>query len=141
MAKVDRAIYSNRQLEAVMEDFWFNHFNVFANKGDDKWLLTSYVRDTIRPHTMGKFRRFAAGHRQKPRDAFLPRQLFERRSRGRRQQPARLKAMRRARFQGGFAGGSMPDSRNFSGPGSKLPQTAHPNGPLPSPPKKTRDAA
>jgi uncharacterized protein (DUF1800 family) len=55
MAKVDRAIYSNRQLEAVMEDFWFNHFNVFANKGAEKWLLTAYVRDTIRPHTMGKF--------------------------------------------------------------------------------------
>src|SRR5579864_4135810 len=55
MAKMDRAVYSNRQLEAVMEDFWFNHFNVFANKGADKWLLTSYVRDTIRPHTMGKF--------------------------------------------------------------------------------------
>jgi uncharacterized protein (DUF1800 family) len=55
MAKMDRAIYSNRQLEAVMEDFWFNHFNVYANKGADRWLLTSYVRDTIRPHTMGKF--------------------------------------------------------------------------------------
>jgi len=55
MAKLDRAIYSDRQLEAVMEDFWFNHFNVFANKGDDKWLLTPYVRDSIRPHTMGKF--------------------------------------------------------------------------------------
>lgn len=55
MAKMDRAIYSNRQLEAVMEDFWFNHFNIFANKGDERWLLTSYVRDTIRPHTMGKF--------------------------------------------------------------------------------------
>lgn len=55
MAKMDRAIYSDRQLEAVMEDFWFNHFNVYANKGADKWLLTSYVRDTIRPRTMGKF--------------------------------------------------------------------------------------
>src|SRR5690348_16165451 len=33
MGKLDRAVYSNRQLEAVMEDFWFNHFNVFANKG------------------------------------------------------------------------------------------------------------
>ena len=55
MGKLDRAIYSNRQLEAVMEDFWFNHFNVFANKGADRWLLTSYVRDTIRPHTMGKY--------------------------------------------------------------------------------------
>ena len=55
MGKLDRAIYSDRQLEAVMEDFWFNHFNVFANKSADRWLLTSYVRDTIRPHTMGKF--------------------------------------------------------------------------------------
>ena len=55
MAKLDRAVYTNRQLEAVMEDFWFNHFNVFANKGADKWMLTSYVRDTIRPHAMGKF--------------------------------------------------------------------------------------
>ncbi len=55
MAKMDRAIYSNRQLEAVMEDFWFNHFNVYAGKGADRWFLTSYVRDTIRPHTMGKF--------------------------------------------------------------------------------------
>ncbi|HTS11597.1 MAG TPA: DUF1800 domain-containing protein [Candidatus Limnocylindrales bacterium] len=55
MAKLDRAIYSERQLEAVMEDFWFNHFNVFAGKGADRWLLAAYVRDTIRPHTMGKF--------------------------------------------------------------------------------------
>ena len=55
MAKMDRAVYSNRQLEAVMEDFWFNHFNIFANKGDERWLLTPYVRDTIRPHTMGNF--------------------------------------------------------------------------------------
>ncbi len=55
MAKLDRAIYSNRQLEAVMEDFWFNHFNVFAGKNQDRWLLTAYARDTIRPHTLGKF--------------------------------------------------------------------------------------
>lgn len=55
MAKLDRAVYSERQLEAVMEDFWFNHFNVYADKGADRWLLTAYVRDTIRPHTMGRF--------------------------------------------------------------------------------------
>jgi uncharacterized protein (DUF1800 family) len=55
MAKLDRAVYSERQLEAVMEDFWFNHFNVFADKGAGKWLLTAYVRDTIRPNVMGKF--------------------------------------------------------------------------------------
>jgi hypothetical protein len=38
-----------------MVDFWTNHFNVFAGKGADRWLLPAYDRDTIRPHTMGKF--------------------------------------------------------------------------------------
>jgi uncharacterized protein (DUF1800 family) len=56
MAKVARAIYSERQLQQVMDDFWFNHFNVFAGKGEDRWFLTAYERDVIQPHTMGKFR-------------------------------------------------------------------------------------
>jgi uncharacterized protein (DUF1800 family) len=56
MAKMDRAIYSEKQLYEQMVDFWFNHFNVFAGKGADRWLLTSYERDAIRPHAMGKFR-------------------------------------------------------------------------------------
>ncbi len=53
--KLLRAIYSERQLEEVMTDFWFNHFNVFSGKGADRYLLTSYERDVIRPHAMGKF--------------------------------------------------------------------------------------
>jgi len=56
MAKVTRAVYSERQLQQIMDDFWFNHFNVFAGKGADRWLLTSYERDVIQPHTMGKFK-------------------------------------------------------------------------------------
>jgi uncharacterized protein (DUF1800 family) len=56
MAKVTRAIYSQRQLQQILDDFWFNHFNVFAGKGDDKWLLTSYERDVIEPRTLGKFK-------------------------------------------------------------------------------------
>jgi len=56
MAKVTRAIYSERQLQQIMDDFWFNHFNVYAGKGDDKWYLTSYERDVIQPHTFGKFK-------------------------------------------------------------------------------------
>jgi len=56
MAKVTRAIYSERQLQQILDDFWFNHFNVFAAKGDDRWLLTSYERDVIQPHTLGKFK-------------------------------------------------------------------------------------
>jgi uncharacterized protein (DUF1800 family) len=55
-AKLIRAIYSERQLEEILADFWFNHFNVFANKGASRWLITSYERDTIRPHALGKFR-------------------------------------------------------------------------------------
>jgi uncharacterized protein (DUF1800 family) len=54
-AKILREIYSERQLDEVMTDFWFNHFNVFINKGADRYLLTSYERDAIRPHLLGKF--------------------------------------------------------------------------------------
>jgi len=55
-AKVLRAAYSERQLDEVMTDFWFNHFNVFMGKGPDRYLLTAYERDVIRPHAMGKFK-------------------------------------------------------------------------------------
>jgi uncharacterized protein (DUF1800 family) len=56
MAKVTRAIYSQRQLQQILDDFWFNHFNVFAGKGDVKWLMTSYEREVIQSHTLGKFK-------------------------------------------------------------------------------------
>jgi uncharacterized protein (DUF1800 family) len=55
MAKLIRAVYSQRQLQERLADFWFNHFNVYARKGIDLWFLPSYERDTIRPHAMGKF--------------------------------------------------------------------------------------
>lgn len=54
-AKLLRAIYSERQLEEVMTDFWFNHFNVFVGKGPERLLLTTYEQDVIRPHALGKF--------------------------------------------------------------------------------------
>jgi len=54
-AKLLRAIYSQRQFEEVMTDFWSNHFNVFVDKGLDRLMLTSYERDVIRPHALGKF--------------------------------------------------------------------------------------
>ncbi|HKE02524.1 MAG TPA: DUF1800 domain-containing protein, partial [Blastocatellia bacterium] len=43
------------QLQEVMTDFWFNHFNVYAQKGADRILTASYERDAIRPHVFGKF--------------------------------------------------------------------------------------
>ena len=54
--KMLRAVYSDRQLQEVLTDFWFNHFNVDARKGPDRFLLTEYERDVIRPHVLGKFR-------------------------------------------------------------------------------------
>jgi uncharacterized protein (DUF1800 family) len=55
-AKILRAILSPAQLQEVMTDFWFNHFNVFAEKGADKVFIGGYERDAIRPHALGKFR-------------------------------------------------------------------------------------
>ena len=54
-SRILRAVYSERQLNEVMVDFWTNHFNVVAAKGADRWMLTSYDRDTIRPNAMGNF--------------------------------------------------------------------------------------
>ncbi len=51
-----RDILSERQLETVMTDFWFNHFNVFIGKDSDQWYTTSYERDVIRPRALGRFR-------------------------------------------------------------------------------------
>jgi len=53
--RIIRAAESDRQLNEVMVDFWFNHFNVFVGKGIDRFLLTSYERDAIRPHIWGRF--------------------------------------------------------------------------------------
>ncbi len=54
--KLYRAILSNRQLEEQMVDFWYNHFNVFLDKGADRYLVPTYEREAIRPHVLGKFR-------------------------------------------------------------------------------------
>ena len=55
-AKFVRAILSERQLQEVMTDFWFNHFNIYIGKDSDQWYTTTYERDTIRKYSLGKFR-------------------------------------------------------------------------------------
>lgn len=55
VARVLRAAESERQLDEVMTDFWMNHFNVFAGKGIDRYLMTSYERDTVHPRIWGQF--------------------------------------------------------------------------------------
>ena len=53
--RILRAAHSERQLNEIMVEFWMNHFNVFAGKGIDRFLLTAFERDTIRPHVWGCF--------------------------------------------------------------------------------------
>ena len=65
-SRILRAVYSERQLQEVMVDFWTNHFNIFANKGADRWLLPAYDRDTIRPNAMGKFSQLLLATAQSP---------------------------------------------------------------------------
>jgi uncharacterized protein (DUF1800 family) len=55
-AKVIRAVESERQLQQVMADFWFNHFNVFGRKGQTPLLIPEYEERVIRPHALGKFK-------------------------------------------------------------------------------------
>ncbi len=64
--KILRAAFSERQLEEVMTDFWFNHFNVFAGKGATQQYLTEYERDVIRPRAFGKFRDLLGAVAQSP---------------------------------------------------------------------------
>lgn len=55
-AKLTRAVLSARQLEAVLVDFWFNHFNVDARKQEVRAAVVGYEQEAIRPHVFGRFR-------------------------------------------------------------------------------------
>ena len=64
--KIVRAVYSERQLQEVLADFWFNHFNVDARKGRDRFLIGEYERDVIRPRVLGSFRDLLGATAQSP---------------------------------------------------------------------------
>lgn len=65
-SKVLRAVYSERQLQEVMTDFWTNHFNVFIGKNAVRWLLPAYDRDTLRPNALGNFRELLGATAKSP---------------------------------------------------------------------------
>ena len=64
--RIVRGVYSERQLQEVMTDFWFNHFNVFWDKGADRWLTTDFEMNTIRPNALGKFKDLLLATAQSP---------------------------------------------------------------------------
>jgi uncharacterized protein (DUF1800 family) len=107
MAKVTRAIYSERQLQQVMDDFWFNHFNVYAGKGEDKWYLTSYERDVIQPHALGKFKDLVTETAKSPAMLFYLDNFLSADPRAAERQAA-LRAMRQQMRRGPYAGWPPP---------------------------------
>src|SRR6266446_6599863 len=101
MAKVTRAIYSERQLQQVMDDFWFNHFNVFAGKGEDRYYLTAYERDVIQPRAFGKFKDLVTETAKSPAMLFYLDNFLSADPRAAERQ-AMQRAMRQQRRRGGF---------------------------------------
>jgi len=102
--KVIRAVESPRQLEEVLVDFWFNHFNVFLDKGEDRWMLTAYERDAIRPNVFGSFRELLGATAKHPamlfyldnwistKEGFDPTAAMTRRGKGGRRNGGRMAA-------------------------------------------------
>jgi uncharacterized protein (DUF1800 family) len=113
MAKVTRAIYSERQLQQVMDDFWFNHFNVFAGKGDDRWLITSYEREVIQPHSFGKFKDLLTATAKSPAMLFYLDNYLSADPRAA-QRAAAERAYRQQARRGGF-GGPRPSNPQQNG--------------------------
>src|SRR6266849_3088726 len=109
MAKVTRAIYSEQQLQQVMDDFWFNHFNVFAGKGEDRYYLTSYERDVIQPHAFGKFKDLLTSTAKSPAMLFYLDNFLSADPRAAQRQAAE-RAMRQQRRRGGFGWPPRPSA-------------------------------
>ncbi len=64
--RVLRAVYSEKQLQEVMVDFWQNHFNVFSGKNAVRWYIPSYERDVLRKNALGNFKDLVVGTAQHP---------------------------------------------------------------------------
>ncbi len=65
-SRILRAVYSEKQLQEVMVDFWTNHFNVYSNKAATRWFLPHYDRDVIRPNALGNFKDLLTATAQSP---------------------------------------------------------------------------
>ena len=69
--RVLRSVYSERQLQEVMVDFWQNHFNVYAGKAAVRWFIPSYERDVLRKNALGNFKDLLVGTAQHPAMLFF----------------------------------------------------------------------
>jgi uncharacterized protein (DUF1800 family) len=70
-AKVIRMVHAQNQLQEVLVDFWFNHFNVYIADGFARQSTPAYERDAIRPHALGRFRDLLGATAQHPAMLFF----------------------------------------------------------------------
>jgi len=112
--KLTRAIYSERQLEEVLVDFWFNHFNVFAGKGRTAGYIPEYERDAIRPHVFGSFRDLLGATAKSPAMLFYLDNWLSADPKAAEQMQQQAQRVRRRGRLGG-AGNDMPP-QNQQGP-------------------------
>ncbi|HEX2488041.1 MAG TPA: DUF1800 domain-containing protein [Blastocatellia bacterium] len=106
-AKILRAVYSERQLQEVMTDFWFNHFNVYVQKGPDRILTASYERDAIRPNVFGKFEDMLKATAEHPAMLFYLDNWMSASPNAKMPDRDELRRMRRERRFGGFGNRAM----------------------------------
>jgi len=106
-AKILRAVYSERQLQEVMTDFWFNHFNVYVQKGPDRILTASYERDAIRPKVFGKFEDLLKATAEHPAMLFYLDNWMSASPNAKMPDRDELRRMRRERRFGGFGNRAM----------------------------------
>ncbi len=112
-AKVGRALVSERQLNEVMVDFWFNHFNVFAGKGPERYYLAQYERSAIRPYALGKFRSLLGAVAESPAMLFY---LDNWESRANPNEPTLAVARAPGQGGGGYGGGRPPGGGGYGRP-------------------------
>ena len=103
-AKILRAVYSERQLQEVMTDFWFNHFNIYVQKGPDRILTASYERDAIRPNVFGKFEDLLKATAEHPAMLFYLDNWMSASPNAKIPDRNEIRRMRRERRFGGFGG-------------------------------------
>jgi uncharacterized protein (DUF1800 family) len=106
-AKILRAVYSERQLQEVMTDFWFNHFNVYVQKGPDRILTASYERDAIRPNVFGKFEDLLKATAEHPAMLFYLDNWMSASPNAKMPDRDEFRRMRRERRFGGFGNRAM----------------------------------
>jgi uncharacterized protein (DUF1800 family) len=129
-AKILRAIYSERQLQEVMTDFWFNHFNIYIQKGPDRILTTSFEREAIRPNVFGKFEDLLKATAEHPAMLFYLDNWMSASPNAKTPNRDDLRQMRRERRLGGVGIGGRPGNLGVRYPRMNIP-IARDNQPAP----------